>query len=74
MAEETTERRGRTIEPQSYQSNGGQWRPKAILVTHEGGSVRTLPLVAHVDITFATEREAKAYAVEMAKNWIDERS
>jgi hypothetical protein len=73
VAEETTEHRGRTIEPQSDLSDGGQWRPKAILVTHEGGAVRTLPIVAHVDITFATEREANVYAVEMAKKWIDER-
>jgi hypothetical protein len=44
------------------------------VVTHEGGSVRTLPIVAHLDITFVTEAEANAYAVEMAKKWIDERS
>jgi hypothetical protein len=66
MADETTEHRGRTIEPQSYLSDGDQWHPKAILLTHEDGSVRTLPIVAHLDTTFATEREANAYAVEMA--------
>ena len=66
------EYRGRTIEPQSYLSDGDQWHPKAILLTHEDGSVRTLPIVAHVDITFATEHEANAHAVEMTKKWIDE--
>ena len=65
--------RGRTIEPQAYQSDGEQWRPKAIVVTHEGGSVQTLPIVSHIDTMFATEAEANAYAVEMAKKWIDER-
>src|SRR6266508_5036590 len=59
--------RGRTIEPQAYQSDGEQWRPKAIVVTHEGGAVKTLPIVAHIDTMFATEGEASAYAVEMAK-------
>jgi len=44
------------------------------LLTHEDGSVRTLPIVAHVDIIFATEHEANAHAVEMTKKWIDERS
>jgi hypothetical protein len=66
--------RGRTIEPQAYQSDGEQWRPKAIVFTHEGGSGQTLPIVSHIDTIFATEAEANAYAVEMAKNWIDERS
>ena len=66
--------RGRTIEPQAYQSDGEQWRPKAIVATHEGGSVQTLPIVSHVDTMFATEAEANAYAVEMAQKWIDERS
>jgi hypothetical protein len=66
------EYRGRTIEPQSYLSDS-KWHPKAILLTHESGS-RTLPIVAHVDISFGTEHEANVYAVEMTKKWIDERS
>jgi hypothetical protein len=70
---EAAEHGGRTIDPQSYETDGGQWRPKAIVATHEGGSVHTLPIVAHLDTTFATEAEANAYAVEMAKKWIDER-
>lgn len=75
MAEcETLDHRGRIIEPQSYLSDGDRWRPKAVLGTHEDRSVRPLPIVAHVNITFATEREANAYAVEMTKKWIDERS
>jgi hypothetical protein len=70
---EAAEHGGRTIDPQSYETDGGQWRPKAIVATHGGGSVHTLPIVAHLDTTFATEAEANAYAVEMAKKWIDER-
>jgi hypothetical protein len=71
--DEAAEHGGRTIEPQSYETDGGQWHPKAIVVIHEGGSVRTLPIVSHIDTTFATEAEANAYAVEMAKKWMDER-
>ncbi len=67
------EYRGRTIEPQSYQSYGGLWHPKAIVVTSDGGSVQTLPLFGPSDRTFATEDKANAYAVEMAKKWINER-
>ena len=47
--------------------------PLRILSTKVAASVQTLPIVSHVDTMFATEAEANAYAVEMAKKWIDER-
>jgi hypothetical protein len=71
---EAAEYREWTIEPQSYEADGELWHPKASVTTHKGGSVLTVPIVAHLDITFATEAAANAYAVEMAKKWIDERS
>jgi hypothetical protein len=71
---EAAEYGGWTIEPQSYEADGELWHPKASVVTHKGESVLTLPIVAHLDTTFATEAEANTYAVEMAKKWIDERS
>lgn len=71
---EVAEHRGWTIEPQSYEAGGERWHPKANVVTQKNGSALTLPIVAHLDITFATEPAANAYAVEMAKKWIDERS
>ena len=71
---EVADHRGWTIAPQSYEADGEMWHPKASVVTQKDGSAVTLPIVAHLDITFATEAEANAYAVEMAKKWIDERS
>jgi hypothetical protein len=65
--------KGRVIEAQSYESDGGSWRPKAMVSTEEGGGVRTHPVSAPLAVLFATERDANAYAVEMAKKWIDDR-
>ena len=58
---EAAEYRGWTIEPQS-EADGELWHPKASVTTYKGGSVLTLPIVAHLDITFATEAAANAYA------------
>jgi hypothetical protein len=68
------EYRGRIIEPQSYRTAGERWRPKALIIPNQGASVRTSPVVAPPDKTFATEEEANNYAVEMAKRWVDERN
>jgi hypothetical protein len=48
MAAGSAKHRGRTIEPQSYESDDGLWRPKAVVGTNQGGSVLTLPIVAHL--------------------------
>ena len=36
--------KGWRIEAQSYESEGGRWRPKALVSSAEGGSIRTRPL------------------------------
>ena len=61
------------IEPQSYLSDGGRWRAKAIVVVNDCASVSTVPVFGHLDRTFATEEQADAWAVEIAKKWINER-
>ncbi len=61
------------IEPQSYKSDGERWRPKALVSIHEGGSVRVHHVAAPLDVMRDTEADADAYAVEMAKKWIDDR-
>ena len=57
------------------QHSGGAlcWRPKATVLTFEGGIAHTHPVSAPEDVTFDTEEEADGYAVEMAQKWIDER-
>jgi hypothetical protein len=61
------------IEPQSYLSDGGRWRAKAIVVVNDSASVSTVPVFGQLDRTFATEEQADAWAVEIAKTWINER-
>jgi hypothetical protein len=65
--------KGRHIEMQSYRSDGGRWRPKAVVITSDGGSVHTELLFGPLDAMFETQGEADAYAVRMAHLWIDER-
>jgi len=65
--------KGWAIEPQSYESDGRRRRPKALVSAVEGGMLRMYPVSAPLATMFDTEREADAYAVEMAKKWIDDR-
>lgn len=62
------------IEVQAYESDGGGWRPKAAVVGYERGSLQGTIVVAPLATTFGTVAEADAYAIEMAKKWIDERA
>jgi len=45
---------------------------KAIVVVSDRGLVRTIPVFGPLR-TFATEEEADAWAVEIAKTWINKR-
>jgi hypothetical protein len=65
--------KGWLIEVQSYESDGGRWRPKAIVSISEGGEVRTYQVPAPPNVSFDTEPKANAYAVPMAKKWIDDK-
>ncbi len=67
------EYKGWLIEAQSYKSDGGRWRPKALVSIHEGGSLRTHLVPAPLDKMFDTEEQADAYAIPMAKKWIDDK-
>jgi hypothetical protein len=70
---EATQYKGWMIEPQFYLSDGGhRWRPKAVISAVGGGTVRTHSVSAPSAVMFDTEWEANAYAVEMAKKWIDD--
>jgi hypothetical protein len=67
------EYKGWVIEAQSHESDGRRWRPKALVSAVEGGTLRMYPVSAPLAPMFDTEREADAYAVKMAKKWIDDR-
>ncbi len=70
---EDVEYKGWVIEAQSYKSDGGRWRPRALVSIHDGGSLRTHHVPAPLDVMRDTEADADAYAVEMAKKWIDDK-
>ena len=65
--------KGWVIEAQSYKSDSGRWRPKALVSIHEAGNLRTHVVPAPLERMFDTEADADAYAVEMAKKWIDDK-
>ena len=65
--------KGWVIEAQSYKSDGERWRPKALVSSHEGGSVRVHHVPAPLCVTHDTEADANAYAVQMAKTWVDDK-
>ena len=72
MAEDV-QYRGWKIERQSYKSERALWHPKALVSIRDGGNVHEHHVTAPPDVVYATERDADAHAIEMAKKWIDER-
>jgi hypothetical protein len=65
--------RGHLIEAQSYRLHGGHWLPKVLVSVDVEGSVRQKELIAPLDDRCNTEQAADAYAIAMAKRWIDDR-
>ena len=72
MAEDV-EHRGWKIKQQSSKSERALWHPKALVSIGDAGNVREYQVAAPPDVMYATERDADAYAIEVAKKWIDER-
>jgi hypothetical protein len=64
--------KGRLIEAHSYKSDGDRWQPHALVITHEGRSTLTHHVSALPNEMYDTEEQANAYAVLMAKKWIDD--
>ena len=56
--------KGWRIEAQSYESEGGRWRPKALVSSAEGGSIRTRPLT-----WFNETRDTEADADTLLSRW-----
>jgi hypothetical protein len=64
--------RGYVIEAQSYESDGARWRPHAVVIIHVDRSTREHHVSALPDVMCDTAQDANAYAVAMAKKWIDD--
>jgi hypothetical protein len=59
------------IRPQSEQLRSGRWSAKALVHLHRGGRLTVTPIYSEEGREFATESEANAYALQLARNWID---
>ena len=64
--------KGWVIEARSFESDGARWRPYAVVIIHVGRSTREHYVSALPDVVCDTEQDANAYAVAMAKKWIDD--
>ena len=64
--------KGWKIEAHSYKTDGAQWRPYAVAIASVGRSTRQHHVSAPPDIASYTEQDANAYAVVMARKWIDD--
>jgi hypothetical protein len=72
MNEPDIEYRGHYIVVRSYESEGTQWRPKALVSIYHSGTVHRRMLVAPVDVRFGSEDAADTCALALAKKWIDD--
>jgi hypothetical protein len=74
MSEADIEYRGHFIDVQSHESDGKQWRPKAVVSIYHGGVLHQKTVAAPIKVLFDSETAADTYSLEMAKKWIDDNS
>ena len=59
------------MELASEQKRPREWIARATVVLDDAGQTRRIPIFGRRRMTFTNEREANAYALELAKIWID---
>ena len=74
MSEADIEYRGHFINVQSYESDGKQWRPKAVVSIYHGGVLHQNTVTAPIEVLFDSETAADTYSLAMVKKWIDDNS
>jgi hypothetical protein len=65
--------RGHRVELDSEKTASGEWFARATIVIAENKRVKKIPIFGRRRATFDTRREADAYALELAKLWIEGR-
>jgi hypothetical protein len=63
--------KGHTVELVSERFRSGGWVPRATVVIEEGKTVKRIPIFGRRRASFDSQREADAYALELAKLWVD---
>jgi len=62
---------GHTIELDSHRVRSGQWVARATVSIHEADTVKKVPIFGRRRASFDSRREADAYALELARLWIE---
>jgi len=65
--------KGHTIELVSEKFRSRGWVARAIVVIEEGEKVKKIPIFGRRRASFDSLKEADAYALELAKLWVDGR-
>ncbi|HZD42305.1 MAG TPA: hypothetical protein VE131_16405 [Terriglobales bacterium] len=65
--------RGHRVELTSERTRSGEWVARATIMVEDGKTNKQIPILGRRRATFETRREANAYAMELAKLWIDGR-
>jgi hypothetical protein len=66
--------RGHRVELESDRIRAREWMARATIVIVEGKKEKRIPIFGRRRGTFDTQRQADAYALELAKLWIDGRT
>jgi hypothetical protein len=66
--------RGHRVELESDRIRAREWMARAIIVIVEGKKEKRIPIFGRRRGTFDTQKQADAYALELAKLWIDGRT
>jgi hypothetical protein len=62
--------RGHRVELDSEQTKSGEWVARATIVVFEGKKEKRIPIFGRRRGTFNTQKQADAYALELAKLWV----
>jgi len=65
--------RDHKIELLSEVTKSGEWVAQAMIVINDAGKAKRIPIFGRRRATFDSKRGADAYALELAKLWIDGR-
>ena len=65
--------RDHKIELLSELTKSGEWVAQAMIVINDAGRAKRIPIFGRRRATFDSKRGADAYALELAKLWIDGR-
>lgn len=65
--------KGHSIELDSHRLGSGKWVARAMVIVHEANAVKKVPIFGRRRGSFDTRREADAYALELARLWVEGR-